>query len=114
MRRSAADPTPTTSGTEASPPALPADRVRRFRDRVLRWGEANRRTFPWRLTRDPWRVLVSEVMLQQTPVGRVLPVYQEWMERWPAAKQLAGVPVGEAVRAWGRLGYPRRLWRGPE
>jgi A/G-specific adenine glycosylase len=56
-------------------------------------------------------VLVSEIMLQQTPVVRVLPVWQEWMERWPTPAALAAEPSGEAVRAWGRLGYPRRALR---
>jgi A/G-specific adenine glycosylase len=56
-------------------------------------------------------VLVSELMLQQTPVARVLPVYDAWLERWPRAADLAGEPAGEAIRAWGRLGYPRRAVR---
>jgi A/G-specific adenine glycosylase len=56
-------------------------------------------------------VLVSEVMLQQTPVARVLPVWREWVERWPAPADLAAVGAGEAIRAWGRLGYPRRALR---
>ncbi|WP_370590758.1 A/G-specific adenine glycosylase [Pseudarthrobacter sp. BIM B-2242] len=56
-------------------------------------------------------MLVSEVMLQQTPVVRVLPVWSEWLERWPTPAELAGEPAGEAVRAWGRLGYPRRALR---
>jgi A/G-specific adenine glycosylase len=56
-------------------------------------------------------VLVSEIMLQQTPVVRVLPVWEEWLRRWPEPASLAGEPAGEAVRAWGRLGYPRRALR---
>ncbi|WP_442951257.1 A/G-specific adenine glycosylase [Paenarthrobacter sp. Z7-10] len=56
-------------------------------------------------------MLVSEVMLQQTPVTRVLPIWQEWMDRWPTPAALAAEPAGEAVRAWGRLGYPRRALR---
>src|SRR5258707_15321346 len=55
-----------------------------------------------------WAVLVSEIMLQQTPVARVLPVYAAWLARWPTPASLAASPAGEAVRAWGRLGYPRR------
>jgi A/G-specific adenine glycosylase len=58
-----------------------------------------------------WAVMVSEFMLQQTPVARVLPVYREWLERWPAPADLAAEQPGEAVRAWGRLGYPRRALR---
>ena len=59
----------------------------------------------------PWAVLVSEIMLQQTPVARVLPVYEAWLARWPTPASLAASPAGEAVRAWGRLGYPRRAIR---
>jgi len=67
---------------------------------------------PWRAAdRTPWGVLVSEIMLQQTPVVRVLPVWKEWMRRWPEPAALAREPSGEAVRAWGRLGYPRRALR---
>ena len=67
---------------------------------------------PWRDAQaTPWRVLVSEVMLQQTPVARVLPVFEEWLDRWPDPPALAAAAAGEAVRAWGRLGYPRRALR---
>lgn len=59
----------------------------------------------------PWAVLVSEIMLQQTPVSRVLPAYQAWLTRWPTPAALAADPPGEAVRQWGRLGYPRRALR---
>ena len=76
------------------------------------WFESNARTLPWRAAEcTPWGVLVSEVMLQQTPVVRVLPVWQEWLRRWPEPADLARVPAGEAVRSWGRLGYPRRALR---
>ncbi|MFD0776519.1 A/G-specific adenine glycosylase, partial [Streptomonospora algeriensis] len=76
---------------------------------VLAWYETNARDLPWR--RDgatPWSILVSEIMLQQTPVSRVLPAWEAWMERWPAPADLAAEPSGEAVRMWNRLGYPRR------
>jgi A/G-specific adenine glycosylase len=67
---------------------------------------------PWRAADcPPWSVLVSEIMLQQTPVVRVLPVWEEWLRRWPEPAALAREPAGEAVRAWGRLGYPRRALR---
>jgi A/G-specific adenine glycosylase len=80
--------------------------------RVLDWYGANARDLPWReAATTPWAVLVSEVMLQQTPVARVLPVYAEWLTRWPTPAALAAVPAGEAVRMWGRLGYPRRALR---
>jgi A/G-specific adenine glycosylase len=76
------------------------------------WFAANARDLPWREPGcSPWGVLVSEVMLQQTPVVRVLPVWREWMARWPEPADLAREPSGEAVRHWGRLGYPRRALR---
>lgn len=76
---------------------------------VLDWYAESARDLPWRAPgASPWAILVSEIMLQQTPVIRVLPVWTEWMERWPTAAALAGEPPGEAVRHWGRLGYPRR------
>ncbi|MGH3472307.1 MAG: A/G-specific adenine glycosylase [Nocardioidaceae bacterium] len=79
---------------------------------VLAWYEAHRRWLPWRAGGvDGWQVLVSEVMLQQTPVSRVLPVYEQWMARWPTPAALAADGAGEAIRMWGRLGYPRRALR---
>ncbi len=79
---------------------------------VLSWYAAHQRDLPWRRPgTSPWAVLVSEVMLQQTPVTRVLPAYQAWLQRWPTPAALAAVPAGEAVRQWGRLGYPRRALR---
>ena len=79
---------------------------------VLAWYSAHARELPWREpSAGPWAVMVSEFMLQQTPVKRVLPMYRTWMERWPTPADLAAAPAGEAVRAWGRLGYPRRALR---
>ena len=79
---------------------------------VLDWYAEAQRDLPWRHPDcSPWGVFVSEVMLQQTPVVRVLPVWHEWMARWPTPAALAADPSGEAVRAWGRLGYPRRALR---
>lgn len=76
------------------------------------WFDAEARDLPWRAPDcPPWGVLVSEIMLQQTPVVRVLPVWKEWLRRWPEPAALAREPAGEAVRAWGRLGYPRRALR---
>jgi A/G-specific adenine glycosylase len=79
---------------------------------VLGWYAVNARDLPWRAPgASPWAVLVSEVMLQQTPVSRVLPAYAAWLARWPSPASLAADPPGEAVRQWGRLGYPRRALR---
>jgi A/G-specific adenine glycosylase len=79
---------------------------------VLEWYAGHARDLPWRRPgTSPWGVLVSEIMLQQTPVARVLPAYLDWLQRWPTPGTLAADPPGEAVRAWGRLGYPRRALR---
>jgi A/G-specific adenine glycosylase len=79
---------------------------------VSDWYARAARDLPWRRAGvDPWAVLVSEVMLQQTQVSRVLPAYAAWLERWPTPAALAADPPGEAVRMWGRLGYPRRALR---
>lgn len=79
---------------------------------VLEWYAVAQRDLPWRRPEaSPWSVLVSELMLQQTPVARVLPVHEAWLERWPTPADLAAEPTGEAVRMWGRLGYPRRALR---
>ncbi|GLU47386.1 A/G-specific adenine glycosylase [Nocardiopsis ansamitocini] len=80
-----------------------------YRTTVLAWYERNARDLPWRTeSATPWSILVSEIMLQQTPVVRVLPAWEAWMRRWPTAADLAAEPSGEAVRMWNRLGYPRR------
>ncbi|WP_432038155.1 A/G-specific adenine glycosylase [Streptomyces cucumeris] len=79
---------------------------------VIDWFDAHARDLPWRRPEaGAWGVMVSEFMLQQTPVSRVLPVYEQWLARWPRPADLAAEPPGEAVRAWGRLGYPRRALR---
>jgi A/G-specific adenine glycosylase len=79
---------------------------------LLDWYAVNARDLPWRAAdATPWSVLVSEFMLQQTPVSRVLPAHAQWLARWPAPSALAADPVGEAIRQWGRLGYPRRAVR---
>lgn len=81
-------------------------------DGLLPWYRSQARDLPWRApSRTAWQVLVSEFMLQQTPVDRVLPVYRAWVERWPTPAALSEAPVAEAIRAWGRLGYPRRALR---
>ncbi|MFZ0158168.1 MAG: A/G-specific adenine glycosylase, partial [Kineosporiaceae bacterium] len=79
---------------------------------VLAWYSVHARDLPWRSPDcTPWGVLVSEIMLQQTQVARVLPAWQRWMARWPTPADLAAEPVGDAIRAWERLGYPRRAMR---
>ncbi|MEV6249941.1 A/G-specific adenine glycosylase [Streptomyces sp. NPDC051742] len=79
---------------------------------VLAWFDRHARDLPWRRPEaGAWGVMVSEFMLQQTPVVRVLPVYEQWLARWPRPADLAADAPGEAVRAWGRLGYPRRALR---
>lgn len=77
---------------------------------VNHWYRAHARDLPWRST-TPWGVLVSEFMLQQTPVPRVLPYWTSWMDRWPTAADLARATPAAAIRAWGTLGYPRRATR---
>ncbi|MEU8815978.1 A/G-specific adenine glycosylase [Actinoplanes sp. NPDC048796] len=79
---------------------------------AIAWYDANARDLPWRQPdTTPWGVLVSEVMLQQTPVVRVEPAWHAWMTRWPTPAALAADPPSEAIRMWGRLGYPRRAMR---
>jgi len=79
---------------------------------ILDWYASHARDLPWRRPdAGPWAVLVSEIMLQQTPVSRVLPAYAAWLERWPTPPALAAAGPADAVRQWGRLGYPRRALR---
>lgn len=94
--------------------------VDELHDTILRWYDASARDLPWRVPAAtwvwpevdrPWAVLVSEVMLQQTPVARVEPVWHRWMQLWPTPSALAAAAPGDAVREWGRLGYPRRALR---
>jgi A/G-specific adenine glycosylase len=75
---------------------------------VLAWFEREGRDLPWRRTRDPYAILVSEMMLQQTQVARVVPRYLEWLERWPTPRALAAASPAEVIRAWQGLGYNRR------
>jgi len=77
---------------------------------VLAWFDENQRDLPWRKS-TPWGVMVSEFMLQQTPVNRVLPIWNEWMNRWPTPKDLSQAKKSDLLKAWGRLGYPRRALR---
>lgn len=79
-----------------------------MKELLLAWFEANGRDLPWRHTTDPYEILVSEVMLQQTQVQRVLPRWIEWLERWPTPQALAGAPLADVILAWQGLGYNRR------
>ncbi|MEU6159698.1 A/G-specific adenine glycosylase [Streptomyces sp. NPDC047130] len=107
---------PTNTGPaaahSAAPQAAPGTDTVPLHTPVIAWFEANARDLPWRRAEaGAWGVMVSEFMLQQTPVARVLPVYEQWLARWPRPADLAAEAPGEAVRAWGRLGYPRRALR---
>jgi A/G-specific adenine glycosylase len=84
------------------------DGLEELREAVLAWYARERRDLPWRRTTDPYAILVSEVMLQQTQVARVVPRYLEWLERWPTAAALAAASRAEVLAAWVGLGYNRR------
>src|SRR5436190_21593996 len=89
----------------------PPDR-KRFRQRLLDWYRAHGRDLPWRKTDDPYHILVSEVMLQQTQVDRVLPKYHQWLEKYPSLSALAAADQADVTETWRPLGYnirPRRL-----
>jgi A/G-specific adenine glycosylase len=100
------------SGSPSPAPLTPLIPFTLLHERVNTWFDAAGRDLPWR--RDdcsPWGVFLSEVMSQQTPLSRVEPIWREWVERWPTPSRLAAASPGEVVRAWGRLGYPRRALR---
>jgi A/G-specific adenine glycosylase len=86
-------------------PLTASSRRRQFVRRLLRWYRLNKRRLPWRRTSDPYRILVSEVMLQQTQVPRVVPKYREFLRRYPSIRALAASPVDEVREAWYPLGY---------
>jgi A/G-specific adenine glycosylase len=95
-----------------APATVRPDRGNRLVQSVLEWYAEQARKLPWREAGvGPWPILVSEIMLQQTPVARVKPVYEAWIARWPTPTALALDSVGSALRAWGNLGYPRRALR---
>ena len=79
-----------------------------MREALLDWYAERGRELPWRETQDPYAILVSEVMLQQTQASRVAPRWVAWLERWPTAQSLAAAPTAEVIRAWQGLGYNRR------
>jgi len=104
---------PRRRGTRAPKPKLPLPPERaRFRRVLLRWYDRHGRDLPWRTTDDPYHILVSEVMLQQTQVDRVLPKYHEWLTKYPSFEALAAAPEADVSATWRPLGYnirPRRL-----
>ncbi|WP_435132775.1 A/G-specific adenine glycosylase [Actinacidiphila sp. bgisy144] len=105
-------PAPGTGTPSADPVPVDLPAHGALHSAVIDWFDDHARDLPWRRAdAGAWSVMVSEFMLQQTPVSRVLPVHAEWMARWPRPADLAAEPAGEAVRAWGRLGYPRRALR---
>jgi A/G-specific adenine glycosylase len=106
-----AKPIPKKRRTAPLPVPPPPDR-RRFRQRLLAWYRRHGRDLPWRKTADPYHILVSEIMLQQTQVDRVLPKYAEWLEKYPSLAVLAAAPEEDVTSTWRPLGYnirPRRL-----
>lgn len=114
MTVTAATSHPRTLRPTAAPaaPAIPAAEAAALRARVLTWFDEHARDLPWRSQdRTAWGVLVSEVMLQQTPVARVEPAWRAWMTRWPEPADLARAAPADVLRAWDRLGYPRRALR---
>jgi A/G-specific adenine glycosylase len=86
----------------------PTRYVRAVEDLLLSWFAEHGRDLPWRRTRDPYAILVSEVMSQQTQVERVVPRWRRWLERWPTVAALAAAPAGDVIREWQGLGYNRR------
>jgi A/G-specific adenine glycosylase len=107
------DPRPSRPPRPATAETAPDARARqRFRRRLLDWYRKNGRDLPWRRTRDPYHILVSEVMLQQTQVDRVLPKYEEWLGKYPTLAALARAHEDDVAETWRPLGYnirPRRL-----
>src|SRR3954465_529216 len=87
---------------------MPTRYVRAVDDLLLAWFAENGRDLPWRRTRDPYAILVSEVMSQQTQVERVVPRWQRWLERWPSVETLAAAPAADVISEWQGLGYNRR------
>src|SRR5687768_2571080 len=83
-------------------------RLKRIQRALAEWYQVHARDLPWRRTRDPYHILVSEIMLQQTQVDRVVPKYRAFLERFPTIEDLAEAPAGEVIRAWAGLGYNRR------
>src|SRR6187399_2804148 len=102
----------TTKRRQKPLPLPPPPDRRRFRQRLLTWYGRHGRDLPWRKTGNPYHILVSEIMLQQTQVDRVLPKYAEWLQKYPSFDALAAAPEDDVTETWRPLGYnirPRRL-----
>ena len=98
--------------TPATTSPLPSPaRARALQTRLLAWYADNRRDLPWRRTTDPYAILVSEIMLQQTQVPRVVPRFVEWLAAWPDLESLAAAPLADVLRRWQGLGYNNRARR---
>ena len=110
-RSQAASADPDAAVARTTPVVPPDPHLQRVRARLLDWYAANRRDLPWRRTTDPYAILVSEVMLQQTQVARVVPKYAEFAARFPDLKALAGAATAEVLAAWSGLGYNGRAVR---
>lgn len=101
-----------TGPPQRAPRTPDARKHTQLAEAISRWYRLHARALPWRAEGfGAWGILVSEFMLQQTPVSRVIEPLREWLEKWPTPRALAAAPAGDAVRAWGRLGYPRRALR---
>jgi A/G-specific adenine glycosylase len=109
MESSAARPVDPAARQPALDPAHDPERLGAVHDLLLAWFAAHGRDLPWRQTRDPWAILVSEVMLQQIQVARAIPFYLAFLERFPTVESLAAAPLAEAIRVWGDLGRYRRV-----
>jgi len=87
---------------------IPQKKITDFRKQILTWYRKNQRDLPWRKTRDPYRILISEVMSQQTQISRVIPKYEAWLDKFPTVQSLAASNISDVLRYWSGLGYNRR------
>ncbi len=94
--------------SESRPDAISPMRIEQIQKRLLEWFRQHARDLPWRRTRDPYAILVSEIMLQQTQVDRVVPYFERFLERYPTVDDLAAAPAADVIRIWSGLGYNRR------
>ena len=99
---------PLARNNPAAPWTLTAPRLKQFRDNLLKWFHREKRALPWRERRDPYRIWISEIMLQQTRVAAVIPYYERFMKRFPTVQVLAGAQVESVLQFWAGLGYYSR------